>query len=78
MSQSTNNLMSVAETARATGLTPAAVKAHDACLRPERVGERKVRLYQPEVVEAFIREREAARMKLDALPSASGKALRRG
>lgn len=79
MGESVSELLSVAEVARRVGLTPAAVKAHDDCLRPVRIGARAVRWYRPDAVEDFIREREREKAaRLDALPSTDGRAVRRG
>lgn len=74
--------MSVADVARRLNLTSAAVKAHDDCLQPVRIGERRVRMYRPDSVEQFValREREKAERnaRLDALPGTDGKVMRRG
>jgi DNA-binding transcriptional MerR regulator len=57
-----SHLMSVADVARALGLTPAAVKTHDRKLAPERT-ENGRRVYSRDAVEAF---RDARRSKKKA------------
>jgi DNA-binding transcriptional MerR regulator len=66
-------LLTVADVARRTGLTPETIRTHDHDLRPSRTPS-GVRVYYARAVDAWLAERAAKLAKIDAKAKRAAKA----